>query len=246
MTQNLNQNFEQNKNTKKEKVKKSCKFQNSLNGPSQKLPQNKFQIFKNSNQNFDKLNLLYFEINNIKAKDYFAEKRNEEQQKKITQNNQNENLEQKNQKQNNKNNVDDLDDSRNSSFSSDFSYFEGDEKKNEREEIIKKLTKKTDDITFIDFDIFDYSKMMDEDLDFNFFNEKNKDKNESIDNSNLLSTHTTDIKNSQIHLIKKAKNSGLESNEKRKNKYYRNIKKEIIDKSKSLKRNKERSRSRHD
>jgi hypothetical protein len=249
MSHNLNKKFEQNKISKE--VKKSYNSQNILNGPSQKLPQTKFKTSKNKEPNLDSLNLLFFENNNTTGKKYFEEKRKEENQKKLTQNNQKENLNIQNIRQlldlikPNQDNLDDLDVSRNSSFSSEFSYSEENEKENERQEIIKTLIKPTDNISIIDFDIFDYSKMMFVDLNILFLNKTKKDKNENMDNCNL-STHTTDINNLKIELIKKAKKNGLENNEKRINKFKRNIKNEIIDKSKSIKRNNERSRSRFD
>lgn len=242
MSHYLNQKYEQNKSSKN-----SLNSKNYLNDPTQK----KFKIIKNKEPNLLNINLLFFENNNITSKQYFKEKRKEEMQKNMDQNKK-ENLNNQiikqplnlmKQNQENLNNIDDLDNSRNSFFSSDFS--EENENNNEREEIIKKLSEITDDITFIDFDIFNYSKMMLDDMDILSFNQKKIEKNEMIDNCNL-STHTTDINNSKIELIEKAKNSGLKYNEKRTNKFKRNINKEIIDKSKSIKRTKERSRSRYD
>jgi len=249
MSHNLNQKIEQNKIPIK--VKKSFNSQNNLNHPSQKVPQTKFKIFKNNELNLDSLNLLFFENNNTTGKKYFEDKRREENQKKLAQNNQKYQKQNLNIKQpldliNQNQDLEDLDDSRNSSFFSEFSFSEENEKENERQEIIKALIKPTDNISIIDLDIFDYSKMMIDDLNILFLNKTKKDKNENMDNCNL-STHTTDINNLKIELIKKARKNGLENNEKRRiNKFKRNIKKEIIDKSKSIKRNKERSRYKYD
>lgn len=248
MSQKQNQEFEQNNNTKK--IKNISNSQNYLNDPFKKLPEKKFKINKNKEPNLDKLNLLFFENNNITGRKYFEKKRKEEKQKKLSQNNQNDNLNNQQplnlikQNHNNIDNINDLNDSRNSSFSLEFSYFEEEEeKKKEREEIIKNLTKETDGISFINFDIFDYSKMMLDDSEIFYYNKIKKDINKNIDHSNS-STHTTDKSNSKIELIKKAKKPGLKNNDKRINNFKRNIKKEIIDKSESIKRKRERSRSR--
>ncbi len=211
---------------------------NTQKNKQPKLPKSKFPKFTVSNDTCDSnINFLYLFNNNINAKHYFEEKRKEKEQKK------NQNLKTNNQEPKNlnlntlKSNINDDDKDNNSSFSFDFSTSEDEETKKEREEIIKKITKKTPDtITFVEFDIFDRSKMIEipEKIEknekmtkipkephkeityippvkkiINKIKTKTENKIENfsrVDSDERSSTRFTDGTDSKIELIKKAEN----------------------------------------
>ena len=107
---------------------------------------------------------------------------------------------------------------------------------------------KTDDISRIEFDIFDYSKCMDifdifDKFEIPFFKEKNKKDDITIDYGKI-STHSTYPHNSKIELVKKAKIKNKKNIQKRMNKFKRMEHYKNNEKSKSTNKNKERSRSR--
>lgn len=251
----LNKKYEQ---INKEEVIPSSKHSNyeyNFNFPikkynepkSQKIENVKFQkfkVYKNYNQNNKQINLLDIFNDNINAKAYFEnynKKKNQNEKKQI----------------NNLNNINNLTNLTNYqihndnnsvisdyfSFSSDFSDSEEKEEiKKKREEIIKKMSQKTDDLILIDpdFDIFDYSKLID--FSENEFLEEKKNDSDDENKSNK-STQNTDAHNYKIELIKKRIIRDLENAKERLNKFKRLITKKINEKSKSINRNKERSRS---
>ena len=253
MIQNLNQKFglKTLKNKEEETSsllppinQKNLNFKTNSNPLKSKLPTKKFTT---SSNNYSDINFLYLFNNNINPKDYFKKKRIEEEAVKKKQNNQIEDSSKpKNQSLINIHS-EDLDTSSFSSFNFSDSEEEDEEIKKEREKSIQKILKKTDILTFIEFDIFDRSKM----IDFiehpsipSIHKAINKNKKEEIiiDNDDQ-STFSTDIINSKIQLIKKAKIKN--ENKKRINKFQKKEKKIIRNsKSKSIKRNFERSRSR--
>lgn len=235
---------------------------NNLNKPSKKkayktkkdnylLSKHKFKTSKNVPITTQEINLLFFENNNINPNLYFRNLR-KEQQKIISQNSQtknknnlninniNQQLNLKTLDLNNQEKPDTWSNIINSSFSSNFSDSEEDdeETKMQREEIIKKLCKRTDEIKFDEnFNIFDFSKMINIcEIPILRKEKKDKMKNQEIENSKL----STDKSESNIELIKTAVKK---KDEKRGNKFQRNIKREKNDKSKSIDRKKERSRS---
>lgn len=230
---------------------------------SKPSPKNIFVV--NETQPGDNVNLIYFEINDIKAKDYFKQLKKEKQQK---------NAQDLNRLQNNQNSlslplnkpIPQLEDTNNnfslSDSDSDFSDTEDEEIKKEREEIIKKMEKKNDILESVKFDIFDYSNM-DESLFKNDFDsnediayippvkkfaKKNKPKKEEpicVDNENQ-STHATYGSNSKIELIKKADNKSKINKDRMNNFKKINLRhvNTISSKSKSSKKGVGRSRSR--
>ena len=208
---------------------------NTQKNKQPKLPKSKFPKFTVSDDTCDSnINFIYLFNNNINAKHYFEEKRKEKEQKK------NQNLKINNQKHENlnlntlKSNFNDDDKDSNSSFSFDFSTSEDEETKKEREEIIKKITKKTPDtITFVEFDICDRSKMIEipkkiekkiktpkepkKEITYippvkkiiNKIKTKTENKIENysrVDSDERISTRFTDGTDSKIELIKKAEN----------------------------------------
>ena len=235
---------------------------NNLNKPSKKkayqtkkdnylLSKHKFKTSNPVSITTQEINLLFFENNNINPNLYFRNLR-KEQQKIISQNSQtknknnlninniNQQLNLKTLDLNNQEKPDTCSNIINSSFSSNFSDSEEDdeETKMQREEIIKKLCKRIDEIKFDEnFNIFDFSKMINIcEIPILRKEKKDKMKNQEIENSKL----STDKSESNIELIKTAvKKKDL----KRGNKFQRNIKREKNDKSKSIDRKKERSRS---
>lgn len=253
MIENLNQKFElKNKGEETSSLlhpinQKNLNSKTKNNPLKSKLPTKKFTI---SSNNYSDINFLYLFNNNINPKDYFKKKRIEEEALKKKQNNQIEDLNKpKNQSLINIHS-EDLDTSSFSSFNFSDSEEEDEEIKKEREKNIQKILKKTDTLTFIEFDIFDRSKMID------FIEHqsipsipsrhktinKNKKEENVIDNEDQ-STFSTDIINSQIELIKKA--TIKNKNKKRVNNFQKKEKKIIRNnKSKSIKRKFERSRSR--
>ena len=197
----------------------------------------------NSNITETGFNLLYFEINDIDPREYFAEKCR---------------VDQINQKSPEKN--EEIDNIKNitipinnySDNTDNISYFslgspepEDEETKNKREKIIKKMEANADDINYEkNFDIFDYSKM--EFISGNDFSGEKLQKEQNINfNRNSISTAgCTGPNNVNIELIKKSKNK-IGKYEKRKNRFkFKGTQKEKrIDKSNSI-RKKERSRAR--
>lgn len=236
----MNQNFEQIRNVQIN--------QNNLNKPSEKNDynqkkynlKNKFYSFKPISQKIEDVNLLFFENNNINRKSFFRNlrKEHEKNNSKETLNkiNINQPLNLKDLNLNNQEKSGNYDNICDSSFSIYLSDLEDDEEaKKENEEIIKKMSKRTDDIIFDkNFNIFDFSKMIDICLLPTFEKEKEENLKNQENDKLSLSTDKTD---SNIEIIK------IKKDKKRVNNFKRVIKRKKNDKSKSIDRKKERSRS---
>lgn len=209
---------------------------------SQNLSQKIEQTFPDSRED-KKLNLLYFHNENIDSKKYYEEKK--KNPKTLLE-----------QTKNLKNNIthqpkiinNNPDKSENdSSFDSlDFSDSENEEIKLKREEIIKKMIKRTDDISLIQFDIYDCSKLIDfvidSDIDIQNLEGKNKKDITFIDEENI-STYSSYNHSPKIELIKKSKIKNDKKYEKRINNFKRMEKSQKNEKSISKNKNKERSRT---
>ena len=254
MFQNFNQKAEIIENINFSNIQSvNCSTNNNLNSKKDKskLPKKQFQTSIEVKKR--ELNLLDFYNENIDPKKYFENKKKEEKLKQIQDlNNQKNNLYINNSNSNyliNNNSKNNNDNS--SFFDLDFSDSESEEIKKEREEIIKKMETKTDDISPIEFDIFDYSKCMDifdifdifDKFEIPFFKEKNK-KDDIIIDYGKISTHSTYPHNSKIELVKKGKIKNEKNIQKRMNKFKRMEHYKYNEKSKSTNKNKERSRSR--
>ena len=213
----------------------NCSTNNNLNSKKDKskLPKKQFQTSIEVKKR--ELNLLDFYNENIDPKKYFENKKKKEKLNQIQDlNNQKNNLYINNSNSNYLINTNSKNNNDNSSFFDlDFSDSESEEIKKEREEIIKKMETKTDDISRIEFDIFDYSKCMDISKEYDIIIDYGK-----------ISTHSTYPHNSKIELVKKGEIKNNKNIQKRMNKFKRMEHYKYNEKSKSINKNKERSRSR--
>ena len=247
MFQNLNQKSEQIKIINSPAIPNTHNNLNCTPSPtkkkSPKFKKNKSKLSKaqfiTKNSNKGDLNLLDFYNENIDAINYFKEKKKKE-------------LLEKTNKLNNSiatqpiiiNNNSEDNSNYDSSFSFiDFSDLENEEIKKEREEIIQNIIKKTDNVCLIEFDIFDYSQLIDIDNDNDIHLEKNHKKDIKFIDDEQISTYSSDIHCPKIELIKKATIKNDKNYEKRNNNFKRMKKFPINEKSISKSKNKERSRS---
>ena len=255
----MNQNIYQNSNLKNQEVfSSSNQSQNNLNSTlkrkrkpyKKKSPKPKEDNGTLSPLNFkispfnNEENLLYFFNNNIDVKEYFNKKKQKNTQKEKT------NLIEPNKPNNFEVKQDTLttdnSDKDNSFFSDDFSFSEEDENlKNEREKIISEMSKNMADdkvlVILPDFDIFDYSKMIQiKNDDEDYLSEKEKNETKPIYDIENVSTHFTEGSYQGIQLIKKANKTNTD----RRNKFNRKGYMGKYDKSKSTNRFIDRSRSR--
>ena len=254
-----NQNINQNSNLKNQKLFSSSNQSQNISNTAlkrkrkpykkrhpkskednDKLSHSKIKFLLNEEENF-----LYFFNNDINIKEYFN---NEKNQKKSQ-------TEKTNLIETNKPNnlqvkqgtlTTDNSDKYNSFFSDDFSFSEEDEKiKNEREKIISEMSKNLSNDNALeilpDFDIFDYSKMIDiKNNDEDNLFEKNKNGTKPIYNIENVSTNLTEGSYQSIQLIKKSNKTNTD----RRNKFNRKGYMAKYDKSKCTNRFIEKSRSR--
>ena len=197
------------------------------------------------------LTLLDFYNENIDPKQYYKQKKKKELLERtnninnnitigpITINNNSDNPD-------NSNNLDISDILINDCYSLDFSDSENEkinkEKEKEREEIIKKIEKRTDDVSLIEFDIYDYSKLIDINDDIDVLYLETKNKKDIFIYDDKISTNSSDKHCPIIKLIKKATIKNDKNYEKRQNNFKRI--KNIPKNGKSISKNKIKERSR--
>ena len=254
-----NQNINQNSNLKNQKLFSSSNQSQNISNTALKrkrkpykkrhpkskedngkLSQSNYKILLNEEENF-----LYFFNNDINIKEYFNNEKNQKKSQtektNLIEPNKPNNLEVKQDTL-----TTDNSDKYNSFFSDDFSFSEEDENlKNEREKIISEMSKNMADdkvlVILPDFDIFDYSKMIQiKNDDEDYLSEKEKNETKPIYDIENVSTHFTEGSYQGIQLIKKANKTNTD----RRNKFNRKGYMGKYDKSKSTNRFIERSRSR--